>query len=459
MNSAMRLDRSSLSHLAEAFSGHLLLPADDGYETARRVHNGMIDKRPAVIACCTGVADVVDALGFAIDQDLEIAVRGGGHNVAGRAVCDDGMMLDLSLMKGAYLDPKQASVRVQAGMTWGEFNRETQIHGLATTGGVISNTGVAGLTLGGGFGYLMGKCGLTIDNLKSVEVVTANGEVLQASKDENSELFWGLRGGGGNFGVATSFEFGLHPIGPIVTGGLVAYPADRSAGMLRFYRDFTSDLPDELAILASLTHAPDGSGLQLAAMLVCHCGAQAEAESSCEAIKSFGEPVIDHLGPITYSDLNTILDKSFPKLALNYWKSSFIGNLTDDAISILVTQFRDCPSPMSKVVIEHFHGAAVRAKPDDTAFPHRDAGYNILIIAQWADPADSARNIAWARATYQALEPFMRRGVYSNYLGDDEPASRVQMAFGKNHARLRELKKRYDPENRFHLNQNILPAA
>ncbi len=458
MNPATRIGQSAISSLANSYSGHLLLPGDDGYETARRVHNGMIDRRPSVIACCLGTADVVDALDFGIKYDLEIAVRAGGHNVAGRAVIDDAMMIDLSPMKGIHVDPTARSVRVQAGVTWGEFNRETQLHGLATTGGAVSRTGVAGLTLGGGFGFLMGKHGFTIDTLTAVEVVTARGEVLHASKEENSELFWGLRGGGGNFGVATSLEFALYPIGPVVRGGMIAYPFDRSKDVLSFYRDLTGAAPDELTVAASLTHSPDGSGQQLAAMLVCHCGASNEAEPALHRIKSFGGPIADRLGPISYTALNQMLDASFPKLALNYWKSCFVPKLSDEVIEILREQFARCPSPMSKLILEHFHGAALQPKPTDMAFPHRDPGYSVLIIAQWSDPEDSAVNIAWAKETFTALEPFSRDGAYSNYMADDEPLSGVMRAFGKNFPRLQKLKDLYDPSNLFRNNQNIPPS-
>ena len=444
--------------LARQLSGPILMPGDDGYDAARRVHNGLIDRRPAVIARCIGSADVADVLAFAVAEALEIAVRGGGHNVAGRAVCDGGMMIDLSLMKGTWVDPARRRVRAQAGVTWGEFNRATQLHGLATTGGAVSSTGVAGLTLGGGFGFLMGRFGYTIDNLISVELVTATGDVVQASAEENPDLFWALRGGGGNFGIATGFEFALHPVGPTVHGGLIAHPFSAAKPMLGFYRDLTGTTDDDLTVAASLTHAPDGSGRKLAAMMPCHCGAAEDAKSPLDHIKRFGVPVIDRLGRLSYTALNQMLDPSFPKLALNYWKSCFVDQLSDDVIAILQEQFARCLSPMSKLIVEHFHGAALRPAPTATAFPHRSAGYSILIIAQWRDDSDSERNIAWARETYDRLRPHARAGAYSNYMGDDEALSRVKQAFGDNFQRLQQIKDRYDPANLFRRNQNIPPS-
>jgi len=298
MVNTQTISESALEDFDAEFRGKLVRPGDDAYDTVRQIHNGMIDKRPALIARCTGVSDVVDAIKLGVDSGLEISVRGGGHNVGGRAVCDDGLMIDLSSMKGIYVDTQARTVRAQAGVTWNELNRETQLHGLAVTGGMVSSTGVAGFTLGGGIGWLMGKYGLAIDNLLSAELVTATGEVLQASEKENSDLFWGLRGGGGNFGVATSFEFSLYDVGPTIIGGLVVYPFEQAREVLKFYRDFTADIPDELSVLGGLIHAPDGSGTPMAAILACHCGSQEEAEAAVEPIKSFGNPAMVQLGPM-----------------------------------------------------------------------------------------------------------------------------------------------------------------
>ena len=458
MNTETGIDRAFVAPLAELFSGRVLLPGDDGFEDARRVHNGMIDRHPAIIARCLGPADVVDALGFAVAHGLEVAVRGGGHNVAGRAVCDDGMMIDLNPMKGTWVDPVRRRVRVQAGANWGEFNRATQLHGLATTGGAVSTTGVAGLTLGGGFGFLMGKYGYTIDNLISVELVTADGRIVRASAEENTDLFWGLRGGGGNFGIATSFEFDLHPVGPTVTGGLVAHPVEDARSVLTFFGEATASIPDELTMFASLTHAPDGSGTKLAAMLAGHCGSSKDAEAALRPIRGFGAPVADTMGPVSYTDLNRMLDPGFPKLALSYWKSCFVDRLNNDLIAAMDEQFGRCPSAMSKLIVENFHGEALRREPSATAFPHRKAGYSILIISQWRDPRDNDANIAWAKETYDRLLPFSREGAYSNYMDDDEDTGRVRQAFGDNFARLQELKDRYDPANVFRRNQNIPPT-
>ncbi len=378
------------TQLAKTFTGQLLQPSDPDYEEVRKVHNGLVDKRPALIARCRGVADIRDAVGLARTLNLEVAVRGGGHNVAGRATVDGGLMIDLSLMKGIHVDPKTRTARAQGGVTWGEFNRETQLYGLATTGGVVSTTGIAGLTLGGGIGWLMGKHGLALDNLTSVELVAADGRVLQASKDENPDLFWAVRGGGGNFGVAASFEYRLHDIAPMITGGLVCHEFSAARDVLKLFREVTASAPDEMMLVAALLSAPDGSGAKLAAIAASHCGSPADGEAAMRHLKGFGTPVLDTIGPMSYCDLNTMLDAGYPKGALNYWKSHFLRDLSDAAIDAMIDAFEKCPSPMSGILVEHFHGAASRVGVSDTAFPLRSAGYNLLVLAQWMSPADNA---------------------------------------------------------------------
>jgi FAD/FMN-containing dehydrogenase len=450
------VDQASIVELSARFSGVLLRPDQSGYDEVRRVHNGMIDRRPALIAGCLGNADIVDAVNFARTHGLELAVRGGGHNVAGRAVCDDGLMLDMSLMKGIHVDPVRRTARAQGGVTWREFNRETQAHGLATTGGVISTTGIAGLTLGGGLGWLMAKHGLAMDNLVSAEIVTASGDILRTSKDENADLFWGLQGGGGNFGAVSWLEYRLHPVGT-VTSGLIAHPFDRARDVLKFFREITSAvLPDDLTIFGALLHAPDAA--QIAVIIVCHCGPLTEAEAALQPIKKFGTPILDSIGPTSYEETNKMLDAGFPRGALNYWKSNFMSELSDQAIDTLISQFAACPSPMSGLLLEHIHGAATRVGVSETAFPHRREGYNFLVVSEWLDPAENGRNIAWARESYDVMRPSFTPGRYVNYLGDDDGEDAVAAAYGPNYQRLRTLKAKYDPTNLFHLNQNIRPA-
>jgi FAD/FMN-containing dehydrogenase len=304
----------------------------------------------------------------------------------------------------------------------------------------------------------MGKYGLALDNLRSVELVTADGRVLRTGPEDNADLFWALRGGGGNFGVAASFEFELHPVGPMVTGGLVAHPFERARDVLNFYREFTASLPDEMVVFGGLLHAPDGSGTKLAAMVACHCGPVAEGEAALRPLKEFGPPVMDAIGPMPYTDLNGMLDGGFPKGALNYWKSSFLAKLGDDAIDTMIDAFSRCPTPMGALLLEHFHGAATRVEPSDTAFPHRTDGFNFLVLGQWTDPASNQACIGWTRQSYSAMERFMAPGRYVNYLGDDEAGDPVAAAYGPNFRRLQELKKKYDPDNFFHVNQNIRPA-
>lgn len=452
------IDERRFESLADTFSGRLILPGEGDYAEARRVHNGLVDKRPALIARCLGTADIVNALGFARESGLEISVRGGGHNVAGRAVTDGGVMIDLALMKGIHVDPKARTVRAQGGVTWGEFNRETGLQGLATTGGVISTTGIAGLTLGGGLGWLMGSYGLAADNLVSVELVTASGEVVKASADEHPDLFWALHGGGGNFGVAASFEFRLHPLQQVF-GGVVAYPFEAAREALTFYREFTESVPDELSVNAGLVHAPDGSGVPLAAFLLCHAGPRERAEADLRPLLEFGSPTIAEVRLMPYTVMNTLQDEAYPRGALNYWKSSFIRSLDDEAIDAMIDGFTRCPSPMSVIALEHFHGEVTRIGVTETAVPHREPGYNFLITSVWEEPAAVDENIAWTRAAYAAMEPYLAQRRWLNYLGNDEATDAVRAAYGPNYQRLSEVKRKYDPENLFHLNHNIEPTA
>lgn len=450
---------SAVGELAKTFGGQLLQPSDMGYDVARKVHNGLIDKRPALIARSRGVADVVDAIRLARAEDLGVAVRGGGHNVAGRATIDGGVMIDLSLMKGLYVDPRTRSARAQGGSTWNDFNRETQLHGLATTGGVVSSTGIAGLTLGGGLGWLMGKHALALDNLLSVELVLADGRVVRADEKENDDLFWALRGGGGNFGVATTLEYRLHEVGPAITGGLIAYPFEDAWDVLRYFRDVTATLPDEFTVFGGLVHAPDGSGAKLAAIVLCHCGTLLEGERAVQPIKAFGKPAMDAIAAMPYSQMNSMLDAAYPQGAHNYWKSNFLAALTDEAIRTMIDCFAKCPTPMGQLLIEHFHGAVTRVGPTATAFPHRAPGYNLLVLSEWVDPAQNEACIKWARDSYGALQPFMGTGRYVNYFDDDEQDEAVVTAYGPNYRRLQQVKTAYDPENFFRMNQNIPPRS
>jgi FAD/FMN-containing dehydrogenase len=455
---SVRSVAAAAAELGNTFTGQFLKPGDAGYEEARRVHNGLVDKLPSLIAQCRSAADVAAAIKLTQELGLEVAVRGGGHNVAGRATIDGGVMIDLAPMIATQVDPKNRTVHVQGGATWAELNRKTQQHGLAVTGGVVSSTGVAGLTLGGGLGWLMGKHGLALDNLRSVELVSAEGKAMRASKDEEPDLFWAVRGGGGNFGVATSLEYQLHPVGPTVTSGLLAHPIDRARDVLRFFRERTGSLPDEHTLFGTLAHAPDGSGTKLAAMATCHCGSLAAGEKAMLPLKQFRSPVLDTVGPMSYCELNSMLDAGYPKGALNYWKSSFLLELSEEAIDTMIECFGRCPTPMGQLLLEHIHGAAARVAVEDTAFPHRTTGYNFLVLAQWMDPAMTDRCITWARETYAEMKPFAAAGRYVNYLGDDEPGDPVPAAYGPNYRRLQELKTKYDPKNFFRMNQNIRPA-
>jgi FAD/FMN-containing dehydrogenase len=450
------IDGERLSRLAAGFSGVVLAPGDEGYEEARRVHNAMVDRRPAVIARARGAADVADAVRCAREAGLEVSVKGGGHNVAGRAVTEGGLMIDLSLMKGIHVDPGARTLRAQGGVVWRELDREAAVHGLAVTGGAISTTGIAGLTLGGGLGWLMSTHGLAADNLIGVELVTADGAILDVTDASHPDLMWALRGGGGNFGVAVSLQYRLHPVG-IVTGGLVAHPVDAAGDMLRFYRDAVADCPDELTVFPALVHAPDGSGTKLAAMLCFHVGPPEQAGRDLEPFLTWGGPLMVEVGPMPYPVMNTILDAGFPAGLRNYWLSSFTRGLDDGLIDTLVDRFAAVPSPMTAIVLEHFHGAVTRVGPTDTAVPHREPGWNLVLPSVWADPADTAANVSWTRDTFAALGEHLASRRWMNYLGDDQGADAVRAAYGPNWDRLVAVKRTHDPDNVFRLNQNIAP--
>jgi FAD/FMN-containing dehydrogenase len=450
------LSPDSVEALRRRIDGSVLLEGEDGYDTARTVWNGMIDRSPTVIVQPASTGDVAAAVRFAADQDLPIAVRGGGHSAAGLAVCDEGLMIDLSRMRGVAVDPERKTARAQGGATWADLDAATAAHGLATTGGAISTTGIAGLTLGGGLGNLMRSYGLALDNLLSCEVVTASGDIVFASTAENPDLFWGLRGGGGNFGVVTMFEYRLHPLSQVL-GGLLIFPIDRAGDLLRVYRRVTETAPDALGTSAVLTHAPDGT--PVCAVSVCFNGPIDEGERVIKPFRDFGTPIMGEVGPAPYTAIQAMFDEGFPAGMHNYWRSHFLTDLTDDGIDILVDHFSRVASPLSAILIEDLGGAVARVSRDATAFNHRDYTYNLAIIARWLEPSEGDASVAWTRGVHAAMQPFAA-GVYVNYLSVGEQADRVRAAYGEEkYARLVELKNRYDPTNCFRFNQNIPPDA
>ena len=450
------LDDALVKDLAEHCSGSVLDPQHTDYHATRAVNNGLIDRMPALIVRCRTADDVVAALAAARRSEVVVSVRGGGHNVAGRAVADGGVMIDLAEMKGITVDREQRTLTAEGGVTWGELNGAAAEHGLAVTGGAVSTTGIAGYTLGGGLGWLMSKYGLAADNLLAVDLVTANGEKLQVDADSHPDLFWALRGGGGNFGVVTSFTYRMHPLQTVV-GGLIAHPIDAAPDLLRFYREVCEGASDDLTVFAGVVHAPDGSGAKLSALIVCHTGDADEAERELEPLKTWGSPLMVEVGPMPYPVMNTLIDEGYPAGALSYWMSSFTRGLPDELIGVVVDRFATVPSPMSGIVFEQFHGAVTRVGATDTAVPHRDKGWNLLIPSVWTDPADTEANIAWTRETFAAMKPYFGTGRWLNYLGDDQAEDAIRAAYGPNYDRLVEVKRKYDPDNVFHLNHNIVP--
>ena len=453
----------------DGFRGQLITADHDDYDTARAVWNGAVDRRPRLIARCCGTADVVAAVRFARDHGLAIAVRGGGHNVAGTAVCDDGIVIDLSAMRAVLVDPAGRTVLVQGGALWGDVDHETQAHGLATTGGIVGHTGVAGLTLGGGIGFLMRKHGLTVDNLLAAEVVTAEGSIVRASVGEHPDLFWALRGGGGNFGVVTSFRFALHHLGPTVMAGPVIWAADDTIDVLRFYRGFAAEAPDELGTVVRLGTVPplpaipeDLHWRPAIAVDCCYAGAVEDGERAVRALRRLGTPLVDLISPTPYAAHQGATDDTVLHGWHYYWKSTNLAGLSDNAIAVIADHAHAAGSPRSYAAMFHMGGAVARVPHGATAYASRDVAHNIIIDAVWL-PDESgehaATETAWARRFLQALQPHSAASVYVNFLDADDDTSRIREAYGDHiYRRLAEVKAKYDPDNAFHHNKNIRPV-
>jgi FAD/FMN-containing dehydrogenase len=448
------LEAASLSALSESLKGELLLPGTETYEGARRVFNGMIDRRPALIARCRGTSDVMSVIAYARDQGLPVAVRGGGHNIAGHGTCDDGVLIDFGLMRTTRVDVAAQSARADPGCTWIDFDAETAAHGLATTGGTVGSTGIGGLTLGGGLGFLMGKYGLTCDNLVSVDLVTGDAEFLTVDEQTNPELLWGLRGGGGNFGVVTSFEYRLHPVDRLLAG-LVVYPIEHARAALELFRSVCSTAPDELSCAFALITVPDGP--PVAAIAACYHGRPNEGEGLVAPLRRLGPPMDDGIRLMSYPEVQRIFAE-IPFGLENYWKGHFINEMTDEVIDATVRSFEDVTSDHSAILIEAPHGAVGRVGENATAFGQRQAAYNASALAIW-EGGDRDRHVRWARAYADAVLPYASGG-YVNYLGDDASEVDVRNAYGRErYDRLARLKLRYDPSNMFRFNQNILPSS
>jgi FAD/FMN-containing dehydrogenase len=457
------LGAATIAEFESGLRGELIRPDDMGYDAARRVWNGSIDKYPVLIVRCAGDADIIRAVQFARSYNLPLAVRGGGHHIAGHAVCDDGLVVDLSRLKGIHVEPDRRIVHAQPGLTWGEFDRETQAFGLATTGGLISTTGLAGLTLGGGIGWLMRKHGLTCDNLLSVEVVTADGRLLTANANENTDLFWGVRGGGGNLGVVTLFEYQLHPVSQVI-GGMILHPSSKAKELLHFYREYVATAPDELTTMFVFLIAPpapfvpaEWQGKPVVAIVGVYEGAPEVGERVLRPLRQFDAPIVDLFQSMPYLTLQCMLDATAPPGLQNYWKSGYLKELSDEAIEALIAHATAMTSPLSAVHLHHLQGALSRIRADETAFGPRGAPFAFNLIATWQEATDSERHIAWAREFWSALLPYSTGGVYVNFLGEESEA-RVRAAYGENYERLVAVKTKYDPTNFFRQNQNIKPS-
>jgi FAD binding domain-containing protein/berberine-like enzyme len=449
------LTESAVQKLRETLRGETFRPGEPGYDAARTLPNAMIDRRPAIIARCTGAADVIECVRFARECEVLVAVRGGGHSIAGKSVCDGGLVIDLSAMKGIRVDPARRTVRAETGLKLGEFDRETQAFGLATTLGVVPTVGIAGLTLGGGWGNLHAKYGLAVDNVIGADVVTADGQLLTVNATESADLFWGVRGGSGNFGIVTSLEYRLHPVGPVF-GGAVFHPAAKAREVLRFWREYAASIPDELVVQGGSLTLPDG--VPAFGIAGCYCGLVSEGEKVLRPLRSFGPPMADAFGVMSYLQIQGMFESFFPPGRLVYTKSNFIRSMNDETVDALVSWVGKSPSRYTFApFIEHWHGAATRVPPTDTAFPHRQYSWNLLAWSTWESPADSEKNIKWNRDCCEALRPFLIPSAYSNYLTDEGEAV-TREAYGPNYERLVALKKKYDPSNFFRMNHNIKPG-
>jgi FAD/FMN-containing dehydrogenase len=457
----MRVQSGKIEELKKGFQGEVIVPGDGAYDDARKIWNAMIDKRPAVIARCTATPDVIRAVSFARDNGLLLAVRGGGHNIAGSAICDDGLVVDLSRMKAAHVDVARRRVTIEGGATLADLDATTQAHGLATPVGINSTTGIAGLTLGGGFGWLSRKYGMTVDNLESAEVVTAAGHVVRASATDHPDLFWALQGGGGNFGVVTRFEFRLHPVGPNVLSGLVVYSGAEAKRVLQQYREFVATAPDELTVWAVLRQAPPlpflperVHGKEIVALALIYAGDPKQGEALISPLRKFGTPVGEHVGVQPYAAWQQAFDPLLTPGARNYWKSHNFATLQDGLFDAIVAALGTLPSPQCEIFIGALGGATTRPSPTATAYSQRDARFVMNVHGRWDDPADDKRGIGWARDFFRASAPFATGGVYVNFLTADE-SDRVRAAYGPNYARLAKVKRAYDPENLFRTNPNV----
>lgn len=458
------LKEAAVQEFGSRLHGELIQPGDEGYDDARTVYNAMIDRRPGFIVRCAGVADVISAVNLARENDLTVAVRGGGHNVTGFGTCDEGLVIDLSRMRGIRVDPVKRTARVEGGCTWGDVDHATHAFGLATPSGIISTTGVAGLTLGGGFGHLTRRYGLSCDNLLSADVVTADGRFLIASAEENADLFWGLRGGGGNFGVVTSFEFQLHPVSTVL-GGPVFYPIEKSEDALRLYRDYMAQAPADMSAFFGFHLAPPAPFIPehlhtvpVSVIVACYTGPLEQGEEVVKPLREFGPPLVDLLAPLPYPALNKLFDDLLPPGLQHYWKADFINELSDDAIAAHVEYGPRVPTVPSGMHIYPLTGAVQRVGKDETAFSYRDVQFVHNMIAVDPDPAPMPEYIAWVRDYWEALHPYSAGGTYVNFLMD-EGEDRIKATYRDNYERLVALKNKYDPTNLFHLNQNIKPTA